>query len=100
MYGTLGYVYGRFVSEHETDTAHEQDDKEESCDDHPDEYRAHVVKQTPHNLMKLTNSTDEFIVSFLPKIFGRNQDFPKGSVWGEVTFFFKVPGEKGFWEGI
>ena len=26
------------------------------------------------------------IVSFLSKILGRNQDFPKGSVWGEVTF--------------
>ena len=26
------------------------------------------------------------IVSFLPKILGRDQDFPKGSVWRAVTF--------------
>ena len=29
---------------------------------------------------------DTSIVSCLSKIFGRNQDFPKASVWGEVTF--------------
>ena len=28
----------------------------------------------------------QIIVSFLPKILGRNQDFPKGSVLGEVIF--------------
>ena len=39
------------------------------------------------------------IVSFLPKILGRNWDFPKGSVWGGKSLF-KVPGEKGFWGGI
>ena len=36
------------------------------------------------------------IVSFLPKILGRNQDFPKGSVWRGKSLF-KVHGEKGFW---
>ena len=40
-----------------------------------------------------------YIVSFLPKILGRNQDFPKDSVWGGESLF-KVPGEKGFLEGI
>ena len=34
-----------------------------------------------------TYRSRHFIVSFLPKILGRNQDFSKGSVWGgEVTF--------------
>ena len=37
------------------------------------------------------------IVSFLSKILGRNQDFPKGSVW-EGKSLFKVPGRKGFRE--
>ena len=36
------------------------------------------------------------IVSFLPKILGRNWEFPKGSVWGGKSLF-KVPGEEGFW---
>ena len=49
-------------------------------------------------LAKLDVSTEVVItdisVSFLSKILGRNQDFPKGSVWGESLF--KVPGEKGF----
>ena len=39
------------------------------------------------------------IVSFLPKLLGRNQDFRKGFVWRGKSLF-KVPGEKGFWGGI
>ena len=50
------------------------------------------------NLVKLDVSTEvvitEISVSFLSKNLGRNQDFPKGSVWGKL--FFKVPREKGF----
>ena len=41
-------------------------------------------------LVKLDLSSEVVItdisVSFLSKILGRNQDFPKGSVWGEVIF--------------
>ena len=37
------------------------------------------------------------IVSFLPKIWGRNQDFPKVSVWGG-SHFLKCLGRKGFGE--
>ena len=33
------------------------------------------------------------IVSFLPKILGRNLDFPKGSVWGEGVPFESAWGE-------
>ena len=36
-------------------------------------------------------------MSFLSKILGRNQDFPKGSIW-EGKSLFKVPGRKGFRE--
>ena len=36
------------------------------------------------------------IVSFLLKILGKNQDFPKSSVRGESIL--NVPQEKGFWE--
>ena len=35
------------------------------------------------------------IVSFLPRIFGRNRDFPKDSVWGEITFH-SAKGERAF----
>ena len=35
----------------------------------------------------------EYIVSFLPKILGKNKDFPKGSVWGGKSLF-KVVGER------
>ena len=38
----------------------------------------------------------EYIVSFLPKILGKNKDFPKDSVWGEVTF--QSLGRKSFGE--
>ena len=38
-----------------------------------------------------------YIVSFLPKISGRNQDFTKGSVWGG-SHFSKCLGRKGFGE--
>ena len=37
------------------------------------------------------------IVSFLLKLFGKNQDFPKGSVWGK-SHFSKCLGRKGFGE--
>ena len=33
------------------------------------------------------------IVSFLPKILGRNQDFTRGPVWGGDSVL-KMPGEK------
>ena len=36
-------------------------------------------------------------MSFLPKILGRNWDFPKGSVWGG-SHFSKCLGRKGFGE--
>ena len=54
-------------------------------------------------LAKLDVSTEVVItdisVSFLSKILGRNQDFPKGSVWGEVIFQ-SAWGEWGFGRGI
>ena len=34
------------------------------------------------------------IVSFLPKILGRNWDFPKGSVWGGGVTFQSAWGER------
>ena len=36
-------------------------------------------------------------MSFLPRIFGTNQDFPKSSVWG-VSHFSKYLGRKRFGE--
>ena len=37
-----------------------------------------------------------FIVSFLPKILGRNQDFTRGPVWGGELCFKNAWGEIGF----
>ena len=39
-----------------------------------------------------------FIVSFLPKILGRNQDFAIGSAWGGELYFKNAWGELGFGE--
>ena len=42
---------------------------------------------------KIDENMDKFIVSFLPTVLGRNQDFDKGFAWGGNSIF-KVPGEK------
>ena len=56
------------------------------------------IKGGNPNLMGIFQLLDPgfTIVSFLPKILGRNQDFTKSSVWEKSLF--KLPAEKGFRE--
>ena len=49
--------------------------------------------------LKFTQLDMEVHSVISPQNFGEKQDFPEGYVWGGKSLF-KVPWEKGFWEGI